>query len=177
MLMTRAVHNTAAFEKLLEAVEQSGAQVTEAVAGTTIFDEDGVSVYILSPTETRDLQEDLNDSSVVIRMVYHNTAFLFMGDAGKSVEQECLQSGENLKANVIKLGHHGSSTASTEAFMKRVDPDYAVITCGEGNSYGHPHAETMALMEAYQIPVYRSDEKGDIVFTSDGNTVSVETEK
>jgi hypothetical protein len=97
---------------------------------------------------------------------------LFTGDAEKESEEEMLSRGYDLKADVLKVGHHGSSSATTWAFLKAVSPKYAVISVGKGNDYGHPHKETMEKLKSLGITVYRTDECGTVVAVSDGRTIS-----
>ena len=124
---------------------------------------------LLESTET-------NEQSIVCRIVFGNHRFLMMGDAGKDVEESLLSAGADLRADVIKVGHHGSRSSSTDAFIRAVSPQYALITCGLGNSYNHPHGETMDTLRKYEVSVYRSDMHGEITLVSDGQTITVQTE-
>lgn len=121
--------------------------------------------------------DDLNNQSVICRVTCGGTRFLLMGDAEIPAENRLLVSGSSLTADVLKLGHHGSNTASSEEFLRAVDPRYSVMTCGTGNSYGHPHKEVLALVEKLGIENYRCDKQGHIVFTTDGESITVTTEK
>ena len=114
---------------------------------------------------------------MVTRLTFGDRAFVFTGDAGTKVEKQMLSSGYTLTADVLKLGHHGSNTSNSDAFIRRVDPAYAVITCGEGNSYGHPHQEPIDLLLDMDIPFYRADVYGHIVFTTDGKELTLSTQK
>ncbi len=116
-----------------------------------------------------------NDVSLVLRIDYKQTSFLFMGDAEKSIENELPS--EQLSADVLKVGHHGSSTASTADFLRRVHPDYAVISCGKG--YGHPHQTVLdnLYQENVKMELYRTDLQGIITCKSDGYDITFETEK
>ena len=86
-----------------------------------------------------------------------------------------IASNANLKSDVLKLGHHGSHSSTSEAFLKAVDPDVAVISCKYKNKYGHPHKEVLSLLKKYHIPLYRTDESSSIVFYSDGNEITTDT--
>ena len=88
------------------------------------------------------------------------------------VEEDILDTNKDISADVIKIGHHGSSTSTSEEFLKKVNPKYAVISLGKDNSYGHPHKETIELLENYNIKTYRTDELGTIICTSDGKNIS-----
>lgn len=115
---------------------------------------------------------DTNNSSIVLRIVYGGTSFLFTGDAEREVEQVLLNRGVTLKSTVLKVGHHGSYTSTSYAFLRSVDPEYAVISCGKGNSYGHPHNEVLSRLHDAEIFTFRTDLQGDIVCTSNGSSVS-----
>lgn len=106
-------------------------------------------------------------------MTYGNTSFLFTGDAEELSEQEILNSGVNIKSDVLKVGHHGSSSSTTPEFLQAVSPKYAVISYETNNDYGHPHSETLEKLNG--ITTYKTAVDGNIVFTSDGTTISVET--
>lgn len=115
--------------------------------------------------------EDPNLTSIIIEVTYGNNKFLFTGDAEIENEEKRLWN----DIDVLKVGHHGSSTSTGEDFMEQIQPEIALISVGEDNSYGHPHKETMELLEEYQLDIYRTDIQGTIVVTSDGNTCKVET--
>lgn len=121
--------------------------------------------------------DSINDTSIVLKVQYGETSFLFTGDAEEPAEQTIMTSGQDLSATVLKVGHHGSSTSSTAKFLDEVDPDYAVISVGKNNSYGHPAEETLQKLADRSIQVYRTDQMGDILCTSDGQTVSFTWEK
>ena len=115
-----------------------------------------------------------NDSSIVLKITYGNTSFLFTGDAEIPSEQYLLNNNADIKANVLKVGHHGSSTSTSKEFLEEVNPEYAIISVGKDNSYGHPHKETMELLQKENITTYRTDIDHDILCTSDGNKVACE---
>lgn len=116
--------------------------------------------------------DNANDYSVGILLQHGENRFLFTGDAEEDSEADMLENGIDLQADVFKAAHHGSRTANTEEFLQRVDPDYAVISCGEDNSYGHPHSEVMNRLRAMGISVFRTDEQGTIVAYSDGTEIT-----
>lgn len=133
------------------------------------------TVEFLGPVDEKG--KDLNSTSIVLKITYGNTSFLFTGDAEKDEEEEILNCGADLKSTVLKVGHHGSSTSTSYSFLREVMPQYAVISVEKGNSYGHPHEETLSKLNDAETEIYRTDENGDIIMTSDGNTVSVITSK
>lgn len=114
-----------------------------------------------------------NDSSIILRVTYGHNSFLFTGDASFEAENALLRSGIDLHADVLKVGHHGSSDSTCEAFLAAVGPKYAVISVGKQNSYGHPSPATLELLRNAGLRVYRTDLQGDILITSDGRHLSV----
>ena len=167
--MPRVTHNTETFQQVLLAIKQKGLKITPARAGTVILDQDNLNIVFVAPGGTD--YENLNDWSAVTRISYGNTAFLLTGDAETDSEQEMLQSGAALQADVLKVGHPGSNSSTSQAFLKIVNPKYAVISAGAGNDYGHPHAETLTRLKG--IEVYRTDLMGTVIFTSEGENLTV----
>ena len=120
---------------------------------------------------------DVNNTSIVLRIDYGQTSFLFTGDAEREAEQVILNSGAKLKATVLKVGHHGSDTSTTYPFLREIMPQYAVISVGFGNSYGHPTENNLSRLRDADVKVFRTDLQGDIYCTSDGTTVSFSVKK
>ena len=114
---------------------------------------------------------NVNDDSLVMRLTYGDTSFLFTGDMTAKAEKELIEDGENVKCDVLKVGHHGSSGSSCYQFLYEAEPKIAVISCGRDNDYGHPHEETLGRLKDAGVTVYRTDELGSIVIFSDGITV------
>ena len=164
---------SSSYLNMLKALKDKAVPIEEAKPGAT-YALGSAQVDILAPLEET---SDVNNMSIVSYLTFGEKHFLFMGDAEKPVEKLILDSGRPVRADVLKTGHHGSSNASGEEFVRKVAPSYALITCGAGNSYGHPHRETIALLKKLKIPAYRSDECGHIVLTSDGKTITVKTQK
>ena len=125
----------------------------------------------------RDSAWDVAPSPDWSRLVYGRASFLFCGDAAWEEEGRLLRSGADLRADVLKAGHHGSSTSSGEAFLAAVRPRLAVISCGRHNRYGHPADATLARLQAAGATVYRTDMDGGIVMTTRGDGISVETSR
>ena len=117
---------------------------------------------------------DANDSSIILKLIYGNNTFLFTGDATGNVEKQILN--EDIKSDVLKIGHHGSSYSSTDEFLDVVAPKYAIIQVGENNIYNHPNQVTIDKLNKRNIKVYRTDLDGTIIFTSDGENITVNTE-
>lgn len=121
-----------------------------------------------------DNADSINNSSIILKVVHGNKAFLFTGDAEREEEQTLLGKGL-LKADVLKVGHHGSDTSTSYVFLREVMPEYAVISCGKGNSYGHPSEEVLSRLRDANVKVYRTDLQGDIVAVSDGENITFST--
>ncbi len=166
--MPKASTNTSTYKKLLTEIKNKGLKINTAKAGETIYEDENIGIYLLAPNSEK--YDDLNNYSAVIRIVYGNRAFLFMGDAEKLAEKEITA---DVKADVLKLGHHGSSTSTSKEFLEKVDPVAAIASCGEDNDYGHPHKETVQLLENEGIDFYRTDTMGTIIAKSDGNSLDI----
>jgi beta-lactamase superfamily II metal-dependent hydrolase len=170
--MPKASHTTRAFESLLVAISDKGLKVNTAKAGVLLFDEGDISAGFLAPVG--DDYENLNNFSAVLKITYGNVSFLFTGDAEALSEKEMIDSGQNLRSTVLKVGHHGSNTSSTTEFLKAVSPKVAVISCGEGNSYGHPSEKVLKRLQASGIEIYRTDQMGTIKIYSDGEKIIID---
>ncbi len=165
---------TSSYAKLLDAAEEKGTVLEYAHEGDRYDLADDCFLEILAPVKD---YEDLNNYSIVARLTYGDTAFLFTGDIEQEAERDIYESGADISADIIKIAHHGSKTSSLKVFMQAVQPDYAVISVGSPNDYGHPHKETTDLLSLLGITVYRTDLDGNIVWLSNGKTLRVETEK
>jgi competence protein ComEC len=170
IIMPDVTHTTKTFEELLDAIEEKDLGITKAVVGDE-YQLGNASFQIIAPNSIN--YNELNDYSVTIKLTYNDNEFLFPGDSEKLSEEEMLSNGIDLSSDVLKLGHHGSSSSSSSDFLDAVNPEYAVISVGADNKYGHPHEETLKAMADREIKVYRTDQQGTIVFTSDGQTISV----
>lgn len=161
-------YDSKAFRNFKTRADERGGGITiPAVGDTFTLGEASVTVVAVNS-----VPEDTNNTSIVIRIVYGDTSFLFTGDAEQETEEKILESGQNIESTVLKVGHHGSSTSTSQAFLDAVSPTYAVISCGKDNSYGHPHSETLAKLASAGVEVLRTDELGDIYCTSDGSEVT-----
>ncbi len=135
----------------------------------------GSSVVEIFGPVTNDA-EDINNMSIVMKVTYGTTSFLFTGDAEKEEELEILDTDVDLDCNVLKAGHHGSKTSSSKEFLEKVTPEICIIQVGENNDYGHPHSAALKRIKKYTERIYRNDICGDIVAFSDGENISVEYE-
>lgn len=169
VILPDVVHTTQTFEDVLDAIEDNNLKIKKAVIGDN-YTIGSASFTIIAPNGT--VYADLNDYSVGIKLENGSNTFLLAGDAETASEKEMMENGINLSANVLKLGHHGSSYSSLSSFLDIVNPDYAVISAGEGNQYGHPHQETLQKIFDRNIKLYRTDQQGAIIFISDGNTIT-----
>ncbi len=170
LILPDVVHTTKTYENLLDTIEDRNLSVTKAQVGSLYY-LGSASFTILAPNSKN--YEDVNNYSIVIRLCYGDSVFLFTGDAESLSEEEMLNSGTDLSADVIKLGHHGSAYSSSKEFIEAVNPDYAVVSVAGDNDYGHPHTGTLRTISRQNIKLYRTDKQGTIVFHTDGNTISV----
>lgn len=175
IIMPKVIANTRTFEEVMEAVSDKGLSITSPVPGTS-YPLGEAEFTILAPNS--DDYASLNDYSIANRIVFGSNSFIFTGDAEALSEEEILNNfnKRDLASDVFKLAHHGSSTSNTEDFLEAINPSYGIISCGQDNSYGHPHREIMAQLKARNILVFRTDLHGTIVINSDGKDISIETE-
>ncbi len=160
-------YSSRAFNNFVSNVSKQGKSITIPSVGTQFALGSAVCSVLAVNTSS-----DTNNSSIVVRIVYGNTSFLFTGDAEREVEQAMMNRGAYLHSTVLKVGHHGSYTSTSYQFLWNVMPQYAVISCGKGNSYGHPHDEVLSRLYDADVTLFRTDLQGDITCTSNGSTVS-----
>lgn len=170
--MPKAVTTTKTYENLLLTIKDKNLKIKAAKAGNTIIDTDDLKLVVLAPNQ--DSYESLNNYSIVLKLTYKEKSFLFMGDAETLSEKEITG---DIQADVLKVGHHGSRTSTSQAFLNKVNPSYAVISVGLNNDYKHPHQEVIDRLEKKNIKIYRTDQNGDIIFTTDGYNIDVKVEK
>lgn len=172
VIMPDCEKDTKAYRNLIAAVEDEECDCLVPVPGDTYSLGDG-EMTVLAPLAQK--YGSTNDYSVVMRFDYYDNSFLFTGDAELESEEQMLDHWDELTldCDVLKVGHHGSHTSSSQAFLEAVTPEIAVISCGKSNKYGHPHDETLTKFKNAVVPLYRTDELGDIVLESDGKTVFV----
>lgn len=165
---------TRCYEQMLDAAEAQQVQAVKGQSRVTVYEEDGVKLELVGPEPQKEY-DDLNEYSLVAKLTVGGKSFLFTGDSSEQAEADMIEAGEDLKADVLKIGHHGSSTATTKAFLQAVNPQVAVISCGKDNSYGHPHEETMQRLQEKAMTIYRTDEDGTILATCDGTSIEWQT--
>ncbi len=163
-----------AFDSFVTYLAKQGVSITVPSAGDR-FMLGSASVQVVGPV--RPDTDEPNNTSLVLRIVYGETSFLFTGDAEKEEEEDILAAGYELDSDVLKVGHHGGSASTTDLFLQAVSPQYAVISVGKGNSYGHPSNEVLKRLDGAGAQVYRTDLQGDIVCISDGKAVQFSVER
>ena len=162
------------WKEVLEKEKEEGAKVVLGKAGQKIMASE-TSIFIIYPFENLEekLIKDSNNTSIVSKLVYGESTFLFTGDIYQKAEKEILEKNYNLSANVLKVAHHGSKSSSSRDFIENVSPRWATISVGKNNPYHHPHPEVLKILKEAGVKVLRTDEKGDIKFFSDGKHCSV----
>ena len=165
-------YTTKVFSNVVKYADEQGHPVEVPQTGDS-WTLGSASVQVIGPVQT---YSDPNNGSLVLRVDYGGTSFLFTGDMEQNAEADLMDSGANVRADVLKVGHHGSPTSSSEAFLEAVAPSIAVISVGEDNDYGHPSADVLARLEALGTTIYRTDTQGEIIITSDGQTLTVTTD-
>lgn len=168
------IPTTKYFERFLDSCEAKRLAVSEAYLGQIIEIGDA-RAEIIAPCSSS--YSGANNYSVGIFLTHGRNSFIFTGDAEELSEKEMLENGRLGHVRVYKAGHHGSDTSSSEAFLEAISPEYAVISCGAGNSYGHPDNSTLKKLKKYTKEIYRTDLNGSIVFESDGLNLQIHTER
>lgn len=158
--------SSSSWEYVMDAADERGVPY-EVPSPFEVYQLGSANITILSPSENA-VYSNLNDYSIVTMIEYGNSSALLTGDAERVVEKELVNGSYNLSANILKCGHHGSSTSTCSQFLDAVSPDAAVISCGKNNDYGHPHKETLSALKYRNIPIWRTDISGTVIATSDG---------
>ena len=162
--------NSKAFEDMIYSLKNKHLKILPIIRGTDSIDlGDNINVSIFSPIN--DFYDNLNNYSTVFKIKYGSTSFLFTGDAEKEVEQDILNHNDDISADVIKIGHHGSTTSTSSNFLKAVNPSTAIISVGKNNIYGHPNKDTLDLLIQNKLSLYRTDINKNILLISDGKTI------
>lgn len=165
--------NTKFYERFLQSVKDKDLKLTPAEPGKT-YEIGECTLEILSPVKDYD---DLNNFSAAAILTHGGDSFLFTGDIEKKAEKDILETGRMRDIDVLKAAHHGSGTSNSKDFLEAARPDHAVISCGAGNSYGHPHENAVDRIRKYTDSIYRTDLDGTVVFDSSGSGMTVRTEK
>ncbi|MBQ7104593.1 MAG: MBL fold metallo-hydrolase [Bacilli bacterium] len=167
ILLPNAYTTTKTFEDILTSIEDKNMNFTvpEIDSDLTLGEAKIKVLY------TGDNPSDLNDASIVLRLDFGSNSFLFTGDATEKVEKQILN--KDLKVDVYKVAHHGSSYSNSDAFLEKVKPTYGIISCGKDNSYGHPHKEVLESLNKRKVKLYRTDELGTVLVVSDGTDIEI----
>ena len=160
--MSDAITTTKTFEDVLDALDKKQVKFETP----NIDDEFDLGEAKIKVIHVSNDASNLNNTSIVLKLTYKNIKFLFTGDMESSIEKTILD--KDIQADILKVGHHGSSSSSSDKFIKSVNPSYAIISVGKNNSYKHPNKKTLDTLEKYNVKVLRTDELGTIIFTSDG---------
>ena len=163
------VSDTGIYQSFKRAVNISGAEEIHPVLGSEYSFGDA-SFYVVGPENYNAWTE--NDRSIAIRMVYGDSSILLCGDAQEEEEYAIADSDLDLASDVYVVNHHGGATSSTNYFLNRVHPEYALLSCGKDNSYGHPKEDVLERLSAHKVQLYRTDKQGTVVAVSDGSTVT-----
>lgn len=164
ILMPDYKKDTKTYDDVIQTIKNKHYKITEPVVGTT-YELGEAEFTIIAPNRDYD---DANEASIGLVLTYGEQSFLFTGDAEEAAEADIVKNGINIQAKVYKAGHHGSRTSSSEELLALVKPEIVVISCGEDNSYGHPHAAILNYCLTNKIPIYRTDMQGTIVVKTDG---------
>lgn len=169
--MPDKLSTTKTFEDMLDALERKNLKyIVPKVNDKLSLNNSNIDVIYVGSDVS-----DINDSSIVLKLNYFSNSFLFTGDLGSNKEKEILNSGANIKADVLKVGHHGSSYSTASLFLDKVNPSFAAISVGKNNIYKHPASSTLEKLNKRGIKVYRTDLDGTILFESNGKDISVST--
>ncbi|MBE6071356.1 MAG: MBL fold metallo-hydrolase [Clostridium butyricum] len=162
--------NTKTFEEMIDSIKSKNLKINIIKEGTSSIDlGPNTSITVFSPSKYE--YDNLNNYSPIIKIEYKNTSFLFTGDAEEEVENTVLQNNFPISSDVLKVGHHGSSTSTSTSFLSAVNPSISIISVGEDNNYNHPSNETIKKLQQNKSIIYRTDIDGNIVLISNGNTI------
>jgi competence protein ComEC len=166
-------HTSRTFERAVDAILESGAGYHEPRAGE-VLQLGSARIEVLNPSR---LNGDFHAGCIALRVVYGDIAFMLMGDTEVPQEHQIIQSGFHVESQVLKLGHHGSSTSTSDAYVTAVRPSVAIYSAGAGNTYGHPHDLVLQRMQRFGIPVYGTDQHGTILISTDGKRFETQTSR
>ncbi len=174
VLAPKTEDDTRAYQNFKQKVLEQGLTIQHPSAGDG-FTLGSSKVQIVGPVDEN--TDDLNNTSIVMKLAYGSTSFLFAGDAEKDEENDIIKAGYDLSADVIKVGHHGSNTSTGYVWLREIMPKYAVISVGKNNRYGHPNEKTLSRLSDADVKLYRTDLQGDIIAVSDGNNITFTTSR
>jgi beta-lactamase superfamily II metal-dependent hydrolase len=175
VIMPKKATTTKTFEDVVTAIENKNLSITLPKVGDK-YTVGEAEFTILSPLK-EDYGSNLNNYSVGILLTHGENKFIFTGDSEKEAEKDIVNTKINIDADLMKMGHHGSTTSNSKEFLDKILPEIGVITCGVDNSYGHPHQEILDTLTKRNVKTYRTDLQGNIIVTSDGKNIEVVTDK
>lgn len=169
-------YDSRAFNSFIKYLDRQSKTITVPKAGDTIRLGDADVIFI-APLGENFTGKNLNNASIILKIVFGDTSFLFTGDAEVEEETSVTDSGVDIRSTLLKVGHHGSNTSSSVEFLEKVKPDYAVISVGKDNEYGHPHSDAMERLLAVHAEIFRTDLNGEITCVSDGSSLAITSER
>lgn len=170
--MPKVVATSKTYENLLTTISEKNLKIKTGKAGVEILNEENLKINIVAPNQEK--YSGYNNYSIVLKITYGNISYLFTGDAEKESEEEIT---DDIACEVLKVAHHGSDTSTSEEFLKKVAPKYAIISVGAGNKYNHPAEITISKLQKYTNNIYRTDLNGNIIIKTDGQDIEVKTSK
>ncbi len=173
IIMSKKSHTTKTYVSLLKKIQAKGMKITEAKPGTT-YKLGQASFTLLAPNSYR-YGSNINNYSVAFRLLYNKNSFMFVGDCEENAISDIMGNGMDVKSDVLMCGHHGSANSTTSAWVEKVNPSYAVISVGAGNSYGHPAAAVLQILSEQKVKYFRTDKKGTVIATSNGKKITFNT--
>lgn len=175
--LTGQVHTTQTYEKVLTLIRDKKISAVKARRGTTLELDPLLTLTVLGPDDAAVEQNDTNNASIVIRLTYDRVSMLFTGDAERPEEDSILSSGADVRAQILKVAHHGSPSGSSQRWLRAVAPEVAIISVGKDNPFGHPGHEVLTRLTQSNVTVYRTDRHGTITVRSDGRTYQIFTQR
>lgn len=170
--MPKVVATSKTYENLLRTISTKGQKIKTGATGVEVINEEELQALIVAPN--KDKYTGYNNYSIVLKLTYKSVSYLFTGDIEVKSEKEIVG---DIKSDVLKVSHHGSNTSSSKYFLDKVKPKYAIISVGANNKYGHPNNETIDRINKYTNYIYRTDINGNIIVSSDGDNILIETER
>lgn len=171
--MPDAITTTKTFTDVLDAIENKNLKFKVPKIGEIFSLGDSSLEVLYTGTDTK----DLNNTSIVLKLTFGKTSFIFTGDATEKTEKEILNNNINIQADVLKIGHHGSKYSTSDKFLNAVNPKYAIISVGKNNTYNHPESEVLTKLNKKNIEIHRTDLEGTIIITSDGKNINITSTK
>lgn len=159
------------YRDTISSIENGETELIKAKAGTSIINSDDISFYVLAPNSM--WYSETNEYSLVTKLTYKDTSFLFTGDAEGVSEKEIIDAGYDIDSDLLKVGHHGGKTSTSQEFLSKVSPMYAVISVGRDNPYGHPNSQVLKRLNNSGAQIFRTDEMGSIIAVSDGKDIKI----